>query len=203
MNTLKDKNFSTKYEAVSIKDMRSRDLKMIKKITNITPIKIPIRKNGMTSQGKKLCCHMNVEQLVRNYGGERITGYYISVADGEISLMVHAVWKTPEGKLVDVTQRTVAQKTVNPSQDEYICYFIPMTNDPEIAIPQILFKTTTNKSMIAPIKIEKIAKTFNPHHQDRLDFYKPQKAIKYSRKINLSNYYQVCMDEYDGFKEAV
>ena len=39
------------------------------------PIKVPIRKKGMTSSGKESYCHPNVQVLVNKFGGKRLVGY--------------------------------------------------------------------------------------------------------------------------------
>ena len=202
MNKKTRKEYLNGYEIVSSKDMSSRILKNIKKMTNKTPIKIPIRQSGMTATGRELSCHMNVEHLVRNYGGERITGYYINQMLDQTNLMPHAVWKTPEGKLVDVTQRTDEQNNGNPSQDKSVCYFIPITNDPAIAIAEVRFHTTSNKSFSAPISIIKVGKTFDGYACEWMKFNKPQKVIKFCRKISLSSFYQIDMDAFDWFEKV-
>jgi len=68
------------------------------------PILVETRQKGMTSTGISNQCHGNVRQLVDRYGGQQILGFDISIDHGEVILMQHSVWKTPEGTFVDVTQ---------------------------------------------------------------------------------------------------
>ena len=56
---------------VNNRDIPRWVLRRIKRLGLNPPLKVPIRQNGMTSTGKPLMCHPNVEQLVRKYGGER------------------------------------------------------------------------------------------------------------------------------------
>lgn len=198
------KEYSNEYEVVSTKDMTSRVLKVIKKITNKTPIKIPIRQKGMTSTGKMLACHFNVEYLVRNYGGERITGYYVSAWDNQIQLLPHSVWKTPEGKLVDVTARTDDQIKRNPSQDKSVCYFIAISNDPRTIVPQIIIPITTNKSMKGEVVIEKIDKVWKGEYWERIYAKKTPKVVKFTRKVDdIFDFYGLdSLDEWDWFQKV-
>jgi hypothetical protein len=80
---------------------------------------VAIRKVGMTGSGKKYDCHSNVSKLVALYGGSDIRGYEVKY-DEEYKTFCfnpHSIWKTPEGKLVDVT--------LNWMEDDYV-YFIPV-----------------------------------------------------------------------------
>jgi hypothetical protein len=53
---------------------------------------------------------LNVEALVNRYGGSRVQGYLIKTtktAKGNaIAFTSHSVWRTPENKLVDVTDNS-------------------------------------------------------------------------------------------------
>lgn len=73
---------------------------------------VELRQNGLTSTGRKLQCHLNVKALVKRYGGSRIQGYLIKTtktANGKaIEFTHHSVWRTPENKLVDVTDNSSA-----------------------------------------------------------------------------------------------
>jgi len=101
-------------------------------------IKVPRRKYGMTSSGKPLMCHPNVQKLVDNYGGGRLVGLELFVlTDGEntkLQLFSHSVWITPEGKLADCTlQHPDAKETFREysmfSMDDHtdFTFFIPMS----------------------------------------------------------------------------
>ena len=69
------------------------------------PVVVSPRKEGLTSTGRPQQCHKNVEELVLKYGGEGIYGFELfQYMNSSIKLNYHSVWKTPEGKFVDVTQ---------------------------------------------------------------------------------------------------
>ena len=95
-------------------------------------IKVPQRKNGMTSSGKVNCCHPNVQLLVDTYGGERLVGYMVdSTPFPHIGLLTellfHSVWITPEGKLVDVTKKKTKPTELRVIEvEEDVQYFIPV-----------------------------------------------------------------------------
>ncbi|EHR6439713.1 hypothetical protein HYO29_04070 [Vibrio parahaemolyticus] len=51
-------------------------------------------------------CYWNVDELVRNYGGEAVYGWQFFIWPKRyIEAMHHAVWRTPDGKLFDVTEK--------------------------------------------------------------------------------------------------
>lgn len=69
-----------------------------------TPIKVPVRQNGLTSSGRPHLCHWNAEALSRVFGGSRKRGFLISEHSNSYSFTDHSCWLTPENKLVDVTR---------------------------------------------------------------------------------------------------
>ncbi len=95
-------------------------------------IKVPQRKNGMTSSGKANCCHPNVQLLVDTYGGERLVGYMVDTTPfphiGLLTeLLFHSVWITPEGKLVDVTKKRTKPTELRVIKiEDDVQYFIPV-----------------------------------------------------------------------------
>jgi len=101
--------------------------KVISKMRLPNPIKVPIRKRGMTSSGEEYCCHRNVETIICVYGGRRMIGYNIGVKDGCLNLMSHSLWITPQNEMVDITRKSENQKSwmINKSYLDYQ-YFIPL-----------------------------------------------------------------------------
>ena len=68
-----------------------------------TLLKIPV-------MDKPLCinsdCHNNVNLYVNNYGGEKITGYYLITNinnDNYGCAIYHSIWKNTYGELIDIT----------------------------------------------------------------------------------------------------
>ena len=68
-------------------------------------LKVPTRKNGLTSSGISGQCHANVGLLVQNYGGKAVQGFSVGVAQDGVELYWPCVWLSPEGKLVEVTRQ--------------------------------------------------------------------------------------------------
>ena len=67
------------------------------------------RRSGKTSEGEYRNCHTNVAYWVEHIGGESVNGWVLQrqshmLSIGWWSWTFHSLWKTPEGKLVDVTQ---------------------------------------------------------------------------------------------------
>ena len=83
-----------------------------KEIDNISThplLEVPVRTKGITS-GKAGCCYWNASIASQTWGGEVVFGWMVYEMAGKddlgrkgLALFGHAVWKTPEGKLVDVT----------------------------------------------------------------------------------------------------
>jgi len=114
-------------EIIKKEELPSYLNKVISKMRLPNPIKVPIRKRGMTSSGKEMCCHKNVSTLTEVYEGKRMMGYLIGKTDDRIDLFSHSVWMTPENKLVDVTRKTKEQNSFHPNQNDLdYQYFIPL-----------------------------------------------------------------------------
>jgi len=114
-------------ESVKREELPSYLNKVISKMRLPNPIKVPIRKRGMTSSGKEMSCHINVNTLTEVYGGKRMIGYLIGKTDDRIDLFSHSVWMTPENKLCDVTRKTELQNSFHPNQNDLdYQYFIPI-----------------------------------------------------------------------------
>src|SRR5690348_7368162 len=51
-------------------------------------------------------CYWNVDRLVRNFGGSMVVGWQHAWWPGRLAVsMHHAIWKKPDGSLIDVTQK--------------------------------------------------------------------------------------------------
>ena len=101
--------------------------KIISKMGLPNPIKVPIRKRGMTSSGMEYNCHSNVVTIISVYGGKRMIGYNIGEKEGRMNLMSHSLWITPENELVDVTKKHKEQNLwkINKGDLDFQ-YFIPL-----------------------------------------------------------------------------
>jgi hypothetical protein len=116
------------------------------------PIKVPLRKNGMTSSGIEYHCHPNVQLLVNKFGGKRLVGYilqetskkYNRVRTKEFELFYHSVWITPEDITVDVTKKSDVQIKSMINKNHEFQYFIPVTTEDQVLSDFI----TTNRYKI-------------------------------------------------------
>jgi hypothetical protein len=68
-----------------------------------TALLVPKRQNCMTASGKSKKCHWNVSALTQMYGGFKLRGLSLTVADNFCFFTCHSVWITPEYRIVDVT----------------------------------------------------------------------------------------------------
>jgi hypothetical protein len=130
-------------EIVKREELPSYVSKIISKMRLPNPVKVPIRKRGMTSSGKELCCHRNVNTLTDVYGGKRMIGYSVRNTDGKVELSSHSVWITPENKLVDVTRKTKEQTFFHTNQNDLdYQYFIPLfvITDKEFVLKEVMIE---------------------------------------------------------------
>lgn len=65
------------------------------------------RLSGFTGHMMKKKCHHNVAYLTRKYGGKHVSGFIIMKHRGGYLLLHHSIWKTPEGKYVEVTRKDI------------------------------------------------------------------------------------------------
>ena len=69
-----------KCEKATNKDIPIRYLKKLRKM-GFEPIRVPIRQQGITSEGEYLRCHANVMRVVERFGGYRLQGHQIKKGD--------------------------------------------------------------------------------------------------------------------------
>jgi len=106
-------------------------LRVLRKNTTNPILRVPRRKRGMTSSGKVLFCHKNVERLVQIIGGNQVVGYELQIGVGPTRkykrylsrLVLHSVWESPEGKLFDVSKR---EHDPDFGRNENEILFVPM-----------------------------------------------------------------------------
>lgn len=67
-------------------------------------LKVPVRKNGITSWGRAYRCHFNCNILLYWVGGKILRGYMIKKVGKTYKLDYHSVWINPEGRAVCVTR---------------------------------------------------------------------------------------------------
>ncbi len=80
--------------------------KELNKLSSHPVLQVPMRTKGITA-GKVGCCYWNANVISQSFGGEPVYGFMISKGNEKVGgfykIYGHAVWMTPEGKLVDVT----------------------------------------------------------------------------------------------------
>ena len=82
-------------------------------LTSNPVIEIPVRTEGITA-GAARRCYWNANVLAQTFGGKAIYGWSIQDLEERTDLFVlhgHAVWKTPEGVLVDTTPNELGDTT--------------------------------------------------------------------------------------------
>lgn len=57
-------------------------------------------------------CHNNVIAQVALRGGEHVYGWIVWVANKIFDFEFHSVWRSPEGKLIDITPRRDGEKQI-------------------------------------------------------------------------------------------
>ena len=118
-------NINFKYENVDNSDM-SYTLRQKLISLGLKAIRVPIRMNGISSQGEYMQCHANVKKIVQKYGGKRLIGQTLKVhEDGAVEAFNHSVWITPENKVVDICK---ANRSKEELEKGYIV-FIPRMID--------------------------------------------------------------------------
>ena len=94
----------------------------LNEITTNAVVEVPVRTQGGITKGKAGRCYWNANILSQTYGGETIYGWSICSYKEEglegLVLNGHAVWKNPEGELVDPTHTGNRDNTL----------FLPYTN---------------------------------------------------------------------------
>ena len=95
--------------------------KQLNILTTNPVIQVPVRRKGITA-GEAKRCYWNANLLAQTFGGEAIYGWTIQDITHITDLIIlhgHAVWKTPEGKLVDTTPNSLGETNR---------LFVPLTN---------------------------------------------------------------------------
>jgi hypothetical protein len=95
---------------------------------------VPRRKRGLTSSGNPNECHSNADRLSHLYGGASVRGYKLGWGEDKtfIGFSFHSLWRTPEGRLVEITEDNDSLKDKDCWGDGYVRFMpyeeIKMTN---------------------------------------------------------------------------
>lgn len=119
-----------KYEPADATDIGFALLQKLRTL-GLKPIRVPIRKNGLSSKGDYRMCHANVIKMVNKYGGKRLDGHEIKIWDNdEVDCRHHSVWITPENRVVCITKANYDKETL---EKGYVV-FIPRLIDESCGI---------------------------------------------------------------------
>lgn len=87
-------------------------------------------------------CYFNVERMVKEYGGQQVNGWAIwQWANMLITMEAHSIWKSNEGRLVDVTPHNGGEKEILFLTDAKVIFIgypimgkrMPLTGSPLVA----------------------------------------------------------------------
>lgn len=68
-------------------------------------------------------CFLNVQQMVREEGGQQVNGWVVwQWANIAVTLEAHAVWESPERKLVDITPHDCGEGEILFLRDDAVVY---------------------------------------------------------------------------------
>ena len=124
---MKLEDMTFEYEYADESDISYRVLKKLNSL-GMRPIRVPIRKTGLSSQGDYLQCHINVKKMVSRYGGKRLIGHTVGEHDKDcFEVFGHSVWITPENKVVCISKKNWTEKSFHHDKDYLI--FIPRLID--------------------------------------------------------------------------
>ena len=129
------------------------------RILGLKPIRVPIRKNGLSSKGDYLMCHANVIKMVNKYGGKRLYGHEVKIYDKDTAdFRHHSVWITPENKVVCISKSNYGKETL----DKGYVVFIPRLIDENCGVTSKVhsdFSIYKNKIMFVDMGGKRIGKT--------------------------------------------
>lgn len=99
------KNLNFEYESADTNDVSAKTLRTLRRL-GLKVIRVPLRMEGLSSEGDFGYCHENVNKMVIKYGGEILVGQYLQEYNdpNTIQLTDHSVWITPERKVVCLTK---------------------------------------------------------------------------------------------------
>jgi hypothetical protein len=102
-------------------------------------------------------CFNNVDEMVRRNGGEKVNGWSVwQWANIMVEVEAHAIWRSPSGRLIDITPHINQEKQILFLPDERLAFNgysidsirMPLTDSPLIAeliqIKKWLFSVTSN-----------------------------------------------------------
>ncbi len=79
-------------------------------VPGVEPVYVPVKAAGWSLMNE---CFPNVQRMVREHDGQQVNGWAVwQWANISVTLEAHAVWESPEGKLVDITPHDCGEREI-------------------------------------------------------------------------------------------
>ena len=89
-------------------------------VPGTVPVYVPVEAAGWGLMNE---CFPNVQRMVREHGGQQVNGWAVwQWANISVTLEAHAVWESPESKLVDITPHDCGEREILFLRDDRVVY---------------------------------------------------------------------------------
>ena len=89
-------------------------------VPGTVPVYVPVEAVGWGLMNE---CFPNVRRMVQKHGGQQVNGWDVwQWANISVTLEAHAVWESPEGKLVDITPHDCGEREILFLRDDRVVY---------------------------------------------------------------------------------
>lgn len=89
-------------------------------VSGAVPVYVPVEAAGWSQPHE---CFPNVRRMVQEQGGRQVNGWAVwQWANIVVTLEAHAVWESPEGKLVDITPHDCGERDILFFRDDGVVY---------------------------------------------------------------------------------
>ena len=89
-------------------------------VPGTVPVYVPVEAAGWGLMNE---CFPNVQRMVWEHGGQQVNGWAVwQWANISVTLEAHAIWESPEGKLVDITPHDCGEREILFLRDDRVVY---------------------------------------------------------------------------------
>ena len=153
-NNMKVVSEDINYETADTTDIPLSKIQKLQSL-GLKVIRVPIRMNGISSQGTYLGCHINVKKMVHAYGGKRLVGHGLLMSEcGQLTARSHSVWITPENKVACITKANYSKEELEKGYVLFIPRMVDRTAltslDEEIFKDFVIDKGNKRIGLISP-----------------------------------------------------
>ena len=153
-NNMKVVSENINYETADTTDIPLSKIQKLKSL-GLKVIRVPIRMNGISSQGTYLGCHINVKKMVHAYGGKRLVGHGLLMSEcGQLTARSHSVWITPENKVACITKANYSKEELEKGYVLFIPRMVDKTGitslDEEVFKDFVIDKGNKRIGLITP-----------------------------------------------------